>query len=100
MLRMRRQGRLGNDGLEILELAQVAEIERVGRCGLGDTNARTLRNQPEFEHHVEALAQSADVAQIPAGNDHPIGNFPVKLLHHFDGDGLLSLDAQAVHAVG
>jgi hypothetical protein len=69
------------------------------RRGLGDHDARALRDEAELEHHVEAGAERADVAEVAARDDDPVGHLPVELLHDLDGDGLLPLDAQAVHRV-
>jgi hypothetical protein len=67
--------------------------------GLGHADARLADDQPHVEQHVETFAQCGHVAQIAAGNDHPLGDLPVELLHDLERDGLLSLDAQAVHRV-
>ena len=56
--------------------------------------------RPEVAHHQKALAQGTDVAQIAAGNDHPVGDLPIELLDQLDGHSLLALEPQTVHRVG
>ena len=78
----------------------VREVERIRRGGLRDDDARALGDEPERLHHVEARAKRADVSEIAARDDDDVGHRPVELLHDLDADGLLSLEAQAVHRVG
>ena len=59
-----------------------------------------LLDEPELLHHEEALAERARVAEVAARDDDPVRHLPVELLHELDGDGLLPLDAEAVHRVG
>ena len=85
---------------ERLEARQVREVEGIGVLGLGHRDAGQLLDEPERLHHEEALAERARVPEVAAGDDDPVRNLPVELLHELDGDGLLALDAEAVHGVG
>ena len=76
-----------------------SQVERIRRCGLRDDDARPLGDEAERLHHVEPGAKRADVAEIAARDDDDVGHRPVELLHDLDADGLLSLEAQAVHRV-
>ena len=64
----RRERRLRRDRLE-LPVVLIRAVERVGRRGLRDDDARALGDEPELEHHVEAGAERADVAEVAARDD-------------------------------
>jgi hypothetical protein len=95
-----RQRLPGLHRLEALEVREVRAVERIGVLRLRHGDARQLLDEAELAHEEEAPAEGADVAEVAAGDDHPVGHLPVELLHQLDGDGLLALDAQAVHRVG
>ena len=95
-----RQGLLGLHRRERLEVLEEGQIKRVGVLRLGDRDAGQLLNEAELAHHQEALAEGADIAEVAAGDDDPIGDFPPELLYQLDGHGLLAFDPQAVHRIG
>ena len=90
-------GRLRLKGAEPVE---IAEIERVGLGCLGDGNARQLVYKPHFLSLDKPLPQGADIAQVAARDNDPIGDLPVKLLQQLNGYGLLPFNAERVHRVG
>ena len=47
----------------------------------------------------ERLAEGADVAQVAAGHDDPVGHFPAQRLQHAEHDRLLPFEAEGVDAV-
>ena len=56
---------------------------------------------PSVAHHVEAGAERAHVAEVAAGDDDHVGHRPSRTAATISmRDGLLALDAQAVHRVG
>ena len=59
-----------------------------------------LRHEAQLAQHVQPGAERADVAEVAARDDDPVGHLPVELLHDLDAHGLLTFDAQRVHAVG
>ena len=93
-----RQRRLRRNRMEF-PVVLVREVERIRGSGLCDDDARTLRDEAERLHHVEARAKRAHVSEISAWDDDDVGHRPVELLHDLDADGLLSFEAQAVHRV-
>ena len=91
---------LGTMGSNCSKPVLVGLVERVGRLGLGHADAGQRRDDAQLLHHRQARAQGADVAQVAAGDDDPVGRVPVELLHDLDRHRLLPLEAQRVHAVG
>ncbi len=78
----------------MIEPSRERIIQRVGPFGLAHSDTRQRPNQAKLVQHQKTSAERADVAQVAAGDHHPIRHFPVELLHDFDGDGLLSLEPQ------
>ena len=90
---------LGGDRLEV-PVVEERPVQRIGPLGLGQADARQPLDQPELLHHREPLPERVHVAEVAAGDHHPVRHLPVELLDDLDGDRLLALDAQAVHRVG
>ena len=74
-------------------------MERVRPGGVDDGQARDRSDQAELEQFDERLAEGADVAEIAAGDDDPVGDFPVEGLEDAVHDGLLAFEAEGVDAV-
>ena len=64
---------------------------------LGDDEARQHFNQPHLAHFEKPLTQRADIAEIAAGYDDPIGHGPVVLLHHLYRYRFLAFEPQRIH---
>ena len=77
----------------------VREIQRVGGGRLRHDDARTLGDEAERFHHVEAGAERADVAEVAARNDDDVRHRPVELLDDFNAHRFLAFEPQAVHRV-
>ena len=75
------------------EAIEIALIQRIGALRLGTGDTRQFGDDAQVAHEQKTTPQRADVAKVAAGNDDPIRHLPVKLLHEFDADRLLALDA-------
>ena len=96
----RGQRALGHHRLEPLEALSVGQVEGIGRLGLRHADAGQPRDDPQLLHQRQPRAQCADVAQVPARDEDPVGHVPVELLDDLDRHRLLPLQAERVHAVG
>ena len=75
--------------------ATVAALASAITCSVArSTTAR--RWSFEVKQFAEGFAVCADVAEVSAGEDDPIGYFPIALIEHFDDDRLLAFDAEGV----
>ncbi len=78
--------------------ATVAALASAISCSVArSTTAR--RWSSEVEQFAEGFAVCADVAQVAARKDDPIGYFPIVLIEHFDDDRLLAFDAEGVDRI-
>lgn len=69
----------------------VRSVERVGIVCLRTHHPRHLVDEPHVHAHLETLIEGIDVAQVAAWDDHPVWDFPVKLLADLNGSSLLTL---------
>ena len=74
-------------------------IERVGSGGVDDGQARDFFDQAQFEEFGEGLAERAGVAEVAAGYDNPVGNFPVERFEDAEHDGLLAFETERIDTV-
>ena len=77
----------------------VEAVERVRAGGVDDRQARHALEQAEVLQLDERLAEGADVAEVAAGHDDPVGRLPGQRLEDAVHDRLLPFEAEGVDAV-
>ena len=95
----RGQGRLGLLHRLFGKAVAVALVEGISLLRLRGHQPRHLVDNPQIQQQFQAFVKGADVAQVADRDDNPVGRFPVKLAHNFNGNRFLALDANAVHGV-
>ncbi len=93
------QGFSGLDRMKFLESVLVAQVERIGALRLGANQPRQAVDQAQFVHHLEPLAEGADIAEIASRNNYKIRDLPIELMNQLKADGFLALNAKGIHGV-
>mmetsp|Transcript_3658 Transcript_3658/g.10407 ORF Transcript_3658/g.10407 Transcript_3658/m.10407 type:complete len:553 (+) Transcript_3658:107-1765(+) len=93
------EGGLGLHGLEDLPVALVHPVKGIGVPRLGHHHLGHPVRQAEIHAHLEALVKGVHVPEVPSGDDQPVRDLPVELLHDLDRGRLLALDSEGVHGV-
>ena len=85
-------------GSQPMPQAPMAALASAISCSVArSTTAR--RWSSEVKQFAEGFAVCADVAEVAAGEDDPIGYIPIALIEHFDDDRLLAFDAEGVDRI-
>ena len=71
----------------------------VGAGGVDDGQARDAVDEAELFEFGEGLAEGAGVAEVAAGDDDPVGQFPAELFEDAVHDGLLAFEPEGVERV-
>ncbi len=79
--------------------AFVQFVQRVGAGGIDDGQAWNAGDQSMFLQFHERFAKRAAVAQVSAGNNDPIGNFPTQCFQDAEHDRLLAFQPERIDAV-
>ena len=86
-----------------MELARAATlpilIERSRMFRLNHRQPRQLVDQAQSLRLTQPLAERRRVAEVAAGQHHPIRHLPIALVQHLEHDRLLALDAERIHGV-
>ena len=74
-------------------------VERRGALGLHHGQTWQAIDEPGFLGLAQAFPKCRNIAEIAAGQHHPIRHAPIALVEQFEHDALLAFDAERIHGI-